>query len=54
MGIGQVGALPLHVQFRRWLVLAMPTITSYFVLLARIDHIALSRCEVLESELCRA
>jgi ABC-2 type transport system permease protein len=36
------------------LVLAVPAITGYLVLLARIDRIALDRREVLATELCRA
>jgi hypothetical protein len=36
------------------LVLAIPAMTAYLVLLARIDRIALDRREVLATELCRA
>jgi ABC-2 type transport system permease protein len=61
-GMG-LGALAIYIGYRYanvWiasfvlLALALPSIAGYFILLARIDGIAMSRREVLATELCRA
>jgi hypothetical protein len=60
LGMGVLAVFVARHFFNLWiasltlLVLAIPAITAYLVLLARIDRIALDRREVLATELCRA
>lgn len=60
IGIGALAVVIGHVYSSLWIasgiltVLAIPSTTGYFMLLSRMDRIAMNRREVLTTELCRA